>query len=177
VSSRSLLLVLDGHDGSGKSTLARKLSERIAGDYVRAFSGAEGEAMLEAAEAGRYAAASRLARRMLARALKGSGARRPKVLDRHWMTVFSLVPEEYWDDWLPLPPTVLCFADLKTTLVRVSSRDEAQPPRAWHVHYLRRYRDMARRFHVPILRTDRLSKDESLEWLSDWASRHLSSDP
>jgi adenylate kinase family enzyme len=166
------MLVIDGHDGTGKTTLARGLAKRIGADYVTPFAGADGGSMLEAAEAGHAHEADRLAREMLAHQLNTSTAR-IKVVDRHWMTVFTLLPESLWEGWLPLPPTVLCWANLDTIYARLSRRTENPQSTKWHSAYLRRYAEIARRFRVPIVRTDQRTVVDALEWLHAWASTIL----
>lgn len=170
-----LILVIDGHDGAGKTTLARRLAEDLGARYVRPFSGTEGERMLEAAERGRFAEAARLGREMVRRASRGAG-RGVQIFDRQWMTLFTLLPESFWPGWHPLPPTVMCRAGLEATLSRLEDRGQGRADIEWHVRYLDRYESIARRFRVPILRTDQAGESASLAWLRNWAAEELSSE-
>lgn len=165
-----MIFVIDGHDGTGKTTLARRLAERIGADYVAPFSGVDGMSMLDAAESGRPIEADRLAREMLSRQVRDSGAA-IKVFDRHWMTVFTLIPQSLWQSWLPLPPTVLCWAELPTICARLEGRAECRRSTEWHAAYLKKYTDLARRFGIPIVRTDQCTEVETLQWLHEWASQ------
>jgi len=166
------LLVLDGHDGAGKSTLALLLAEALGGVCVRPFSRRYGVRMVAEAESGDAAIAARLARECADGVLAAHDA--PLlVCDRHWLTVFALLPECFWASWQPLPPTTLVWADLATTLARVAPRSEVQYAPAYHDYYLRRYWDVGQRFGCNVVRTDTLTVAECLDRLVDWAWHYL----
>jgi DNA polymerase III delta prime subunit len=164
-------LVLDGHDGSGKTTLAIRLADELGARYLRPFAPPAGERLLELAAERRYDEALELGRRAVARAAATEPGR-PQIFDRHWMTVLSLLPEEHWDRFDPMPPTLLCWSDLDTTLARLAERDGASPNAAAvreHEFYLERYKLIADRFGQQVLRTDRLTADEAFERAREWA--------
>lgn len=159
------VLVLDGHDGGGKTTLATRLAEAVGGIHVRPFAGSVGESLLRAGESADYDLASKIALDAVRNAYRVD----PPVIvfDRHWMTVFTLVPEQYWDVWMPLPPTTLCVASYDATLARLRSRGE--PGAGFgHRYYLNRYADIARRFSCNVVRTDDRPPDASLASLVSW---------
>lgn len=162
------VLVLDGHDGSGKTTLATKLAELVEGVHVRPFSGSVGRQFLSSVDRGNFSVAADLARQAVASVLSTAGGR-VLVFDRHWMTVFSLLPESYWADWQPLPPTTLCWANLETTLNRVRLRSTDEDRAYDHRKFLSIYWKLAEQFECNILRTDRLNLDASVEALEEWA--------
>lgn len=163
-------LVIDGHDGAGKTTLAAWLAEELGGVHVRPFKGILGEQMLHSSERGDFRAAALLAWRGVESVLESQGAS-ILVFDRHWMTVFTLLPETFWGDWLPVPPTTLCWSTLETTRKRLRLRGEAVDG-VNHEHYLPLYRDLGDRFGCHLLRTDQLSLEESREQLVAWAEAH-----
>jgi hypothetical protein len=138
--------------------------------YVRPFAPPTGARLLALAANGRFDAALRLAHEAVRRAAAAEPGRLC-VFDRHWMTVLSLVPEERWGEWRTLPPTVLCWADIGTTLTRLRERGDSQSDEdvQEHLHYLDRYAALAKRFGCPVLRTDELSADAALDWLLGWA--------
>src|SRR5258708_5885980 len=143
-----VLLAVDGHDGAGKTTLAIKLAERLRADYVRPFGGAAGARLVEMA-ARDPEGSVQFAKGLVSEA---TDTARGDVLvfDRHWMTVSTLIPEALWDVWRPVPPTVLCWADLCSTLARLSERKEKEATIGEHSRYLRLYWDLANRFHCRI---------------------------
>jgi cytidylate kinase len=168
-SSERLILAVDGHDGSGKTTAARRLAQRIGAPYVRPYAGAAGAAFLATAEAGDFELACEIAARAVRVALESRPEADVLVFDRHWVTVASVVPPGYLEDWRPLPATAVCWADLATTLERVAGRAEAQEPLAWHRRYVERYRELAERFGCHLVRTDELTEDEVVDDLVAWA--------
>ncbi|MEI6046893.1 MAG: hypothetical protein WCS37_21300 [Chloroflexota bacterium] len=167
-------LVLDGHDGSGKTTLATALAHKLNADYVQPFHGATGELLLWSAERGNTRFAFELASHLIEKALSETEA--PIVVfDRHWLTVLSLLPEQSWQEllvtWENLPPTVLCWAGLKTTQARLACRTEKQYPESYHRDYLRRYGSLHHRFGATLLRTDRQTMEECVDELVNWAKK------
>lgn len=162
------IIVLDGHDGAGKTTLAGLLAETLEGAHLRPFGGKVGSQMLYLAAKGDFTSLSGLARcavdRMLACTKKSV-----IIFDRHWMTIFTLIPEKLWIDWLPLPPTTLCWAPLDTTIERLSHRREQTCGREHHRRYLHLYEELGRRYDCNLLRTDLNSIEDSVRLLTDWA--------
>jgi len=132
--------------------------------------------MLAAAESKDFLRAEEIALEQVDSALRSHPAT-VRVVDRHWMTVFSLLPEEFWQKWKPLPPTTLCAADLECTIKRLSHRDETYAGSEWHSLYIARYEQLARQFRVPIVRTDRHAIDEALAALTTWARAVIGVDP
>ena len=162
-----VILALDGHDGGGKTTIARRLAEEIGAAYVRPFGGPGGQKLLDDAAAGRFGEVSRAGKEMV---LAQEAARRDVlVFDRHWMTIFTLVGEEWWREWMPIPPTLLCWASLDTTLQRLGARGEDVTHVDEHAHYIDAYAGLAQRFGCEVIRTDRYSEDESLALALSWA--------
>ncbi|HEX7191976.1 MAG TPA: hypothetical protein VF381_10450 [Thermoanaerobaculia bacterium] len=170
--SGRVVLVLDGHDGSGKTTLVRRLATAMGTPYVQPFAGKAGLRLLDDADAGRYGDLSCAALQMVERAL-GSVAGPLVLSDRHWMTVFTLLPESYWQPWMPLPPTLLCSAGLPVTLQRLGTRDEPPADVAEHARYIAAYRLLADRFGCETVRTDLLTEDASFDVAHRWANQNL----
>ena len=164
--------MLDGHDGAGKTTLAAMLAESLGGVHVRPFAGDTGRLLISYVNQGNVTLAADLARQAVEETLSKSEAP-VLVFDRHWMTAFSVLPETYWNEWQPLPPTTLCWADLQTTLQRVNSRSHDEGESYDHRHFLSVYWELAKRFECNILRTDQLSLDESFASLYSWAAHFV----
>lgn len=169
---KRLVVAIDGHDGAGKTTLARALASGLRGTAVRPFSGSAGHDLIRAGNQGDVDGLLNIGSAAISKALSSAPTTVPIVLDRGWMTVASFVPHSSiffarWNAWIP---TILCWVDLETTLVRLASRQNEKPEcMAWHQHYLSVYMDLARRSGSPILRTDRLELGECISKLLTWA--------
>jgi hypothetical protein len=139
---------------------------------VRPFGGRTGARLLELAGERRHDALLEFAREAIQRAADREEGRLC-IFDRHWMTVLSLLPPEHWDAWDDVPPTTLLWIDLETTLARLAARGDRHDADAKNEHrfYLGRYSELAERFGCPVLRTDRLSKEEASARLFSWAGR------
>jgi thymidylate kinase len=162
-------VALDGNDGSGKTTLAKRIASELKGEYLRPFSGSEGEQMLQSAERGDFDLALRIAHRLVEETLKKSQKSQLLIFDRLWMTVFTLVPEKYWNDWQPLQPTILCWADIDTTMSRLKERNEkVMHGKEYHLSYMEKYQTIAKRYSCPILHTDQMTLGECVTILKEW---------
>lgn len=162
------IVAVDGHDGSGKTTLALGLARRLQGVYARPFSGQTGKSFIEAAEGGGHEKAIEIAQTAVAKTVAREGHAKFIVLDRCWITVFSAIPDEYFNRWQDRVPTLLCWSDLTPTLDRLNRRAEPQASVHWHAHYIRRYADLAHKFECPIVRTDQLGERAALDRADAW---------
>ncbi len=170
----NLILAIDGHDGSGKTTLSKLLAEKINGIYIRPFAGDAGIQLIEYFEKRDYKKVSLFGKEMIS---KQADMYENEILvyDRHWMTVFSLLPESYWNDklWNPLPATTLCYADLEHSLSRLKKRTEKSYEESYHTHYLNLYVKLATTFGVNILRTDQQDIESAVTQLTKWYKTSL----
>jgi deoxyadenosine/deoxycytidine kinase len=147
------LIVFDGHDGAGKTMVARRVAEELGGTLVRPFEDDFGLLARRLQQAGDYGGLNRFALESVAKVLKANSNGRPLVFDRHWMSIFTLVPRRYYASWQPLPFTFLCWADLPTTVARIAERAEPPVDTDVHVHYCERYQELAEEYSVPLLDT------------------------
>lgn len=159
--------MLDGHDAAGKTTLARLLAERVDAEVIQPFTGTLGDLIAWLWTHERYEEADSLARTALERAYERLGGAPRVVFDRHWLSLFSVLPERLWESWMPPPPTILCWVDTETTCRRLVERGEPVGSRGEHAHYVARYRALARRFRVPLLDTSERTIDECLDLLAE----------
>jgi len=167
--TRRHALAIDGHDGSGKTTLALGLADRLGGVCVRPFGGYVGKSFFEAAEGGRPEDAIAIAELAVAETIARESQAEIIVLDRCWMTVFSAIPDEYFSRWKYRVPTLLCWSNLAPTLDRLQQRSEILYNTDWHVRYIWRYADLARRFECTVVRTDQLDEGSALNSAEAWA--------
>lgn len=161
-SSVPAVVGIDGHDGTGKTTIAKNVAARLGFSYRRPFGGETGLALSRAAASGDTDAVLGIGAAALARAMDLAGEVRPVLLDRSWMTVASLMDDdEFRERWTLWIPTVLCWADLPTTLARLALRDEPVESLALHRHYIDRYLAIARRAGCTIVDTSNRTEDDS----------------
>ncbi|WP_242905052.1 AAA family ATPase [Actinomadura terrae] len=152
------IIVLDGHDGCGKSTLARQVARLTGGSVVKPFGDTLGDHIAWLWGNRRFAAADELARSSIERVLQ----REPGTLvfDRHWATMFTVLPEHFWSNWGEPPRTVLCTASVETVVRRLTERGEDPGDRDEHAHYLTQYLKVIERCpRSLVLETDRVGLD------------------
>ncbi|MBS0028074.1 hypothetical protein ACTJJ0_06580 [Chitinophaga sp. 22321] len=165
-----LILAIDGHDGAGKTTMATLLAQETGGTYLRPFGGKTGAALIDSAEKKDFQRVADLGKAAINALLQENKHQEILVFDRHWMTIFTLIPSSFWKDWLPVPPTTLCYADIDTTLQRLGERTEEKYTTAYHTAYQEQYLSIGKQFGANILRTDQYSREECLARLLDWAT-------
>lgn len=152
-------LIFDGHDGAGKSTLARLAAKELGGVYVEPFHDSLGEHMDWLWKRGQMHQLNTLALSAVERMVE-LHPRSPRVFDRHWASMFSILPEEYWPEWKPVPITVVCHADAATTYRRLEERGEDPLDLALHHKYQMIYSKLGERFDALVLDTSHLT----VEW-------------
>ena len=126
----------------------------------------------------------------VSRLKKTNGRSVPIICDRHWLTVSSLITVqdtalyEDLDDrqlliikdiidksWLFKPPTLLCYANLDTTLFRLNQRNDPAEQAcsiAYHKYYINLYFKLAHEYNVKIVDTNYLNEADSLKCAVEW---------
>lgn len=155
------LLVVDGHDGAGKTSIARRL-DPVYGRYVRPFGGTLGDFIAWLAYRQRWTDLNEVARAAVEQVVEANRDAQRLIFDRHWLSMFTLLPDGFRSAWYPVPHTVLCWADLSTTLRRLDERDEPAGDVGEHERFIALYRDLAARYRVPVVDTSRLTLDEGV---------------
>jgi len=150
-------IALDGHDGSGKSSIAKALAAMGHGTVVKPFSAQLGDYIAYLWGSRRFAEADRAAR-FAVRSVSATPGR--LVFDRHWLTMATVLPERYIRHW-ERPRTIVCWADLTTTIERLQQRGEEIGDLDYHRFYLDEYRRIANKAKVPVVDTTSLSVDEA----------------
>jgi hypothetical protein len=159
------IFAVEGHDAAGKSTLAELLADRTGARLVRPFSGALGDLIAWLWGREEFALADEVARASVRKEIMSHVDGRPLIFDRHWMTMFTVLPSKLHDHWRPLPPAALCWTDVDTTCERLRSRGEPVGDRRLHERYCTLYRQIAVDHRVPIVDTTRRTVGESLDEL------------
>jgi thymidylate kinase len=166
------IVVFDGHDGCGKSTLARRAAAQIDGQVVKPFGDRLGDHIAWLWRKSRFDEADKLARASIEREMESADPHRPILFDRHWLSMFTVLPEELWHSWHPLPLTVVCHADTDVVVRRLLERGEDSGDRYEHVRFQQLYLELARLAPASLVidTTDRSVDDsarEVLEFLTD----------
>ncbi len=164
------MLVLDGHDGSGKTTLCKRLADELGGKYVRPYGPPFGDKLLKAAEDKDFESVIRTARLALQQVLDELSVHsQVLVFDRLWITIFTLLPNDFHSQWTFRAHTTVCWADLHTTLARIDKRKETKYSEDWHTYYISLYRELAEHYRCPLLDTGKRDEEASLKELLRWA--------
>jgi hypothetical protein len=159
------VLVFDGYDASGKTTLARLMAERTGGRYIKVFAGDLGALIGWLYETRQFAAADVVARVALDWAYAQNRDASWLIFDRHWLTMFALLPETFYANWGVLPTTFLCWADATATEQRLVARGERlRAPDDYDV-FVPRYRALALRFGALLIDTSQHTPEQSLAYI------------
>lgn len=158
-------IALDGHDGAGKTQIAKALAHASGYTYRKPFHGELGDRIARAWKEERYELASRLALEALNATLSLPPADR-LILDRCWVTMFTVLPRRLWADWPVHIKTVVCWTDLPTTLARIQSRGELILEEDRHDFFIGKYREIASEFNLLVHDTTHTSIEESVAHLA-----------
>jgi thymidylate kinase len=94
-----MIIAIDGYDGSGKTTIALQISKRINGTYVKSYNNDLGRVIWSLINDEEYELASLIARTACRKEAERYKDAPYVIFDRHWMTMFTLIPEEFLDSW------------------------------------------------------------------------------
>ncbi|MDH6238317.1 hypothetical protein [Cryobacterium sp. CG_9.6] len=154
---------VDGHEGTGKSTIARGAARALHASFHRPFGNERGTLLAHASQAGDTDGVLRVGEAALTTAIHRAGSMRPVVLERSWLTVGSLLPDDvFYERWQLWIPTILCWADLPSTLKRLGHRTAPAATIARHEHLIERYRTMAEDRGCVIVDTSHTTDDEAI---------------
>lgn len=140
------VVAIDGHDGSGKSSIGAAIAKEYGLRLARPFADSLGDHIAWLWRHKQFALANDVARTAVRRVLASAGSD-GVLCDRHWTTMFTVLPEAFWRDWENdgLPPTIVCWASTATTVGRLRERGEDPGDPSKHDYYSRLYRDLASR--------------------------------
>jgi hypothetical protein len=159
------MLALDGEDGAGKSVLARRFAEKFGGRYVKPFAGELGDLIAWSWRTGRFSLADEMARAAITRIGEMYPESDLLVFDRHWITMFTVLPGSFHSGWTRIP-TVLCWTTPENTVERLTQRGE-ETDLEMHRHWCRVFREIAEDGGMPVLDTTQLTPDMGLAALEN----------
>lgn len=156
------VIVLDGYDGSGKTTLAKMLVQNLGGRYIKSFDNSLGRLIWSLFADQEFDLADIVSRTACRKEQETNQDASCLVFDRHWLTMFTLLPRTYHHNWEPLPRTFLCSADPETTVTRLHARGEKiETPMTVHLDQQMRFRTLAEKFGIPEIDTSTRTPKES----------------
>ena len=161
------IVVLDGHDGAGKSSLCAHLAAKHGGHVIKPFNDSLGDLIGWLWGRGRFVESEQVALLAIERELANAPSQGLLFFDRHWLSLYTVLPEAQFPRWEPRPFTILCWADLPTTIERLTARGEEVGDLDEHRHYIELYAILARRFDVPIVDTTRMTLSRATEAIED----------
>lgn len=154
------VLVLDGHDGAGKTSIARRLDPEY-GRYAKPFEGTLGDHLAWLASNARWEEVDATARAAVDEIMDRHADALRLIFDRHWLSMFTLLPEAYRVRWYPVPRTIFCWTTLDTTLRRLDRRGEPVGDVTKHRRYVEAYQALAERYRVPVIDTTELTAEQA----------------
>ena len=147
------IIVLDGHDGAGKSTIGSLLAERLGGLQVKPYTDSLGDMLSWLWQKSHFELVDELARLAIEKVIEENPGSTLLIFDRHWLSMFTVLPESFYEKWYPIPTTILCWADEETTIRRLRERGESIVEDDMHAHYCRLYKSLAERYGIPVIDT------------------------
>lgn len=157
---KSKIIVMDGHDCSGKTTLAHLVAKELNGKYVKPYADSLGDLIAWATLKEKYNLANELSLAAVERQIDENRGVDCLIFDRHWLSMFTVLPEDFHQRWHPLPITFLCWADLETTNHRMHARGEIEKNPWCNEYYCKCYKEYALKYNIPIIDTSGTSSAE-----------------
>lgn len=153
-------IIFDGHDGAGKTTLATLVARNLNAKYVKPFDGTLGDLIAWTFRQKQYDLTNTIALAAIEEVIDENSDVEVLVFDRHWLSMFTVLPKEYHEQWKPLPFTILCWTDEETTRLRLAERGEKDNRTEY---YCKLYKELAREYDVPIINTTKSCIDADVK--------------
>lgn len=156
------IIVIDGHDASGKTSICKRISEILGYKYIKPFSNSLGDLIAWLITCKNYKLANQIAMSAIDKVLKEN----PKsnlIFDRHWICMFTLIPDDLKSDWHHIPFSIICWANPEITLTRLHERNDIDINKWDNEYFCKKYLEVGERYHIPIIDTSFISVDEGVE--------------
>lgn len=160
------IIAVDGHDGTGKTTIAKKIAKLYDMKYVRPFGGDIGPLVEWSCRHEKYEFLNDLALTAVEKILE-ENKETDLVFDRHWMSIFTILPEEYHKFW-KIPVTICCWADASTIAKRIAIR-EGEGVDQWDTEkFIGLYKSYAEQYGIMLLDTSNNDADECMKLVDEY---------
>lgn len=156
------IFVFDGHDAAGKTTLAALTARLVGGKVIKPFGDLLGDHIAWLWRNRKFEEADWLARSSIERVLSADDDV-SIIFDRHWASMFSVLPQKYWTNWYPLPRTVICHTNAETTESRLRARGEDPLTRELHARYQKIYQKLGHDHGALVIDTTHATIEECME--------------
>lgn len=157
------LIVIDGHDGAGKSTIAKGVAEKLGYKYLHFFDDLHPKYSIEPLSVTENELIQIVQDMIYKLKLSDNNI----ILDRGLITPTSLLSKQNWEKVRFLfdeIPTILVYADINTTIKRLSSREVDESQEFDNAYWINQNLEIARYFNVDIIDTTTdNSIDENIE--------------
>ena len=156
------IIAIDGHDASGKTSICKRISELLGYKYIKPFSNSLGDLIAWLITCKNYELANQIALSAIDKALKDNPESN-LIFDRHWICMFTLIPDNLKREWKDVPFSILCWANPEITLKRLQERN-AIGMNKWDDHYFcQKYLEIGAQYHIPVVDTSFITIDEGVE--------------
>ena len=156
------IIAIDGHDGSGKTSICKRICELLNYQYIKPFSNSLGDLIAWMITSKNYELANQIAMSAIDKAL----VENPEaniVFDRHWISMFTVIPERLQKEWRDTPFSILCWAEPQITINRLQERKDAGINKWDNEYFCKKYMDISDQFQIPVINTSYATVDESVE--------------
>ena len=159
------VIVLDGYDGSGKTTLAKRLARDLPGGrYLKSFTDTLGSLIWWLLDEQRLDLVDLISRTACEQMYAVNQDASYLIFDRHWLTIFTLLTKEFYNNWEPLPTTFYCTAQIEVIKKRLQDRGEKTDRSVKeHQFFVEQFSTIAEQYALTTVDTTSHSPEESIE--------------
>ena len=150
------IIAFDGHDGAGKTGIAKDVVSRLENSvYVKPYDGLLGDYIAWLYRIKSWSLLNETSQHAVQFALSSLNkeAYEYAIFDRGWLSIFTILPKEFWVSWEFRPYTVLFWCSPTTVVKRLKERNEDEGVFANHEYFCNLYRSISEEMKLPIINT------------------------
>lgn len=151
------IIVIDGHDGTGKTTIAKKLAKELDGVYIKPFDGIIGDIIVWLYERKKYKLLNKISFSILEKCIEENNNANYLIFDRHWLSIYTLLPSKYYNEEFNFPYTILCTANSKTIIQRLRERNNKEEMNWDNDYFRKKYLEIANNYDLKIIDTSTIN--------------------